>query len=75
MKKRNKHFVGTIPFASIGAHEGFGNTPKDDICSLIYVLVFIATGNLPWIAPVQSITDPKARIMSTYVLKKKADHG
>jgi len=44
----NKSFVGTTTYASISAHNGIEISRKDDLESLIYVLVFLYKGNLPW---------------------------
>lgn len=41
-------FVGTPRYASVGAHCNEPQTPLDDIESLLYVLVFMATKSLPW---------------------------
>jgi len=41
--------VGTAVFASVGAHEKKTPRPIDDIESLVYLLAFLSTGQLPWI--------------------------
>jgi hypothetical protein len=35
-------------FASINAHRGMELSRRDDIESLIYTLIYLAMGNLPW---------------------------
>lgn len=40
--------VGTALFASINAHHGKNLSRRDDIESLVYTLVYLLTGTLPW---------------------------
>ena len=40
--------VGTALFASIQAHKGKDLSRRDDIESLIYTLIYLCTGTLPW---------------------------
>ena len=40
--------VGTASYASLNAHLGFEQSRKDDLESLFFVLVYLSTGNLPW---------------------------
>ncbi len=44
----NKPFIGTTRYASLAAHKGQELSRKDDIESLIYVLIFLYKGKLPW---------------------------
>ncbi|CAD8135590.1 unnamed protein product [Paramecium octaurelia] len=46
--RKDKYFVGTIKYASISSHLGHEQSPKDDIESLLYVLVELFNGELPW---------------------------
>lgn len=45
-KKRG--FVGTPRYASLAAHHGLVQKPKDDIESLLYVMGSIYTKKAPW---------------------------
>lgn len=46
--KNYSSVVGTALFASINAHMGHELSRKDDIESLIYTLIYLLTGTLPW---------------------------
>jgi len=42
--------VGTLPFMSINVQDGVGDyTPRDDLVSLAYTLIYLAHGTLPWL--------------------------
>jgi len=47
-KQTNGGFRGTVHYASINTHLGVTPAPRDDLESLGYILVFLATGKLPW---------------------------
>ncbi|KAI7870291.1 kinase-like domain-containing protein [Mucor mucedo] len=42
-------FKGTICFASVNAHKKLQQSRRDDIESLVYVIVYLMKGSLPWI--------------------------
>ena len=46
--KEGKPFIGTTRYASIAAHLGHELSRKDDLESVIYVLLFLYKGSLPW---------------------------
>ncbi|EGR32064.1 protein kinase domain protein [Ichthyophthirius multifiliis] len=46
--KEEKPFIGTTRYASIAAHKGYELGRKDDLESLLYVLIFLYKGILPW---------------------------
>lgn len=46
--KEHKPFIGTTRYASIAAHKGHELGRKDDLESMMYVLIFLLRGHLPW---------------------------
>jgi serine/threonine protein kinase len=40
--------IGTLPFASVNAHQGHAQSRRDDLESLAYTIIFSALGKLPW---------------------------
>ncbi|CAD8143420.1 unnamed protein product [Paramecium pentaurelia] len=43
-----KSFIGTTRYASIAAHKGYEIGRKDDLESLMYVIIYLILGKLPW---------------------------
>lgn len=43
-----KSFIGTARYASARTHEGFSQSRRDDIEQLVYVLIYLYRGRLPW---------------------------
>lgn len=46
---RSHHLTGTPAFASINSHLGAELGHRDDLESLVYVLIYLACGSLPWL--------------------------
>jgi casein kinase 1 len=44
----DEDFKGTPSFSSVGALRGYVQSRRDDLESLVYVLMYASTGNLPW---------------------------
>ncbi|CAD8092181.1 unnamed protein product [Paramecium primaurelia] len=57
----NASFIGTTRYASIAAHKGYELSRKDDIESLIYVLLYFMKGQLPW-QNMQNVSDEERTV-------------
>jgi serine/threonine protein kinase len=44
----NHSIIGTLPFMSINCQQGYAQSRRDDLESLIYTIVYAARGDLPW---------------------------
>lgn len=66
---KSRRFCGTAKYASIAAHEHLEQSRKDDLESLVYVLVYLYKGKLPWSDIKHS--DKKKRYKKIYKEKMK----
>ena len=69
--KRRSGMVGTARFASIATHSNVEQGRKDDLESLGYSMVYLATGKLPWMSLETIETDE--RVEEIKDLKQKID--
>lgn len=47
-KQKTQFFLGTPSFASINVHQGIMSSRRDDMESMMYVILFLLRGKLPW---------------------------
>lgn len=47
--REGKNMTGTPRYASLNTQKGCEQSRRDDVESLIYLLIYLATGHLPWI--------------------------
>ncbi|CAD8137898.1 unnamed protein product [Paramecium pentaurelia] len=71
--KDRQPFIGTSRYASIAAHKGNELGRKDDLESLIYILLYFYFGKLPWQNIKQIPSDQKIQKVGEIKQKQTAD--
>lgn len=46
--QRGKCFLGTSRFASLRTHQGLSQSRRDDIEQIVYIMIYMYRGRLPW---------------------------
>ena len=69
--KKLNLFCGSLGFSSINANGRYEQSRRDDLESLGYMLIFLATGTLPWFKVEKlKLTDIKKKYNLVYNIKK-----
>ena len=62
--------IGSMNYLSINGHTGYEQSRRDDLESLGYMLILLATGKLPWLDIEKSKIKKKLKYFKIYNLKK-----
>jgi len=69
----NAGFRGTARYASVNSHKGRELSPRDDLWSVLYMIIEFATGSLPW--RTERDRDKVGEIKEKYMSGKKLVRG
>lgn len=70
-KSKKIGFIGTPRYASIAAHQGIAQNPKDDIESLLYVLGFLKKKRAPWFYLKCPVSERLSRIEKLKIVRSE----
>lgn len=72
---QHRKFVGTMKFCSLNSHYGRPLTYKDDLESLLYSIIYLASGKLPWTEnpPPNTLPNDNSSAKNHFYLVSKRD--
>ena len=68
--KPNSSIVGTMRYISTHIHEGNVYSRRDDIISILYVIIYLLKGKLPWCGLKVKPEDKRTKAEIVYDMKK-----
>jgi len=69
--KPNTPIVGTMRYISTHIHEGNVYSRRDDIISILYVIIYLLKGRLPWCGLKSNAGDRRTKSELVYEVKKR----
>lgn len=69
--KANTPIVGTMRYISTHIHEGNVYSRRDDIISILYVMIYLLKGRLPWCGLKSNAADKRTKSELVYEVKKR----
>ena len=69
--KPNSSIVGTMRYISTHIHEGNVYSRRDDIISILYVIIYLLKGRLPWCGLKTEPGDKRTKTEIVYEVKKR----
>jgi serine/threonine protein kinase len=69
--KQNSSIVGTMRYISTHIHEGNVYSRRDDIISILYVIIYLLKGKLPWCGLKVESDDKRTKAEMVYEVKKR----
>ena len=69
--KQNSSIVGTMRYISTHIHEGNVYSRRDDIISILYVIIYLLKGKLPWCGLKVESEDKRTKAEIVYEVKKR----
>jgi serine/threonine protein kinase len=69
--KQNSSIVGTMRYISTHIHEGNVYSRRDDIISILYVIIYLLKGRLPWCGLKVGPNDKRTKAEIVFEVKKR----
>jgi casein kinase 1 len=73
LEKKEKCLIGTAKYASIPAHQGKEQAPRDDLESMCYTMLYLLRGGLPWEGILVDSTQEKYDMIGQLKVKRDTE--